>query len=261
MSPRSSTASTSISTGSAASTVAPSPGRSHVTVGAVVVGAGRQQVRHRPAARARCGSPVEAICSRPKPSETESRVEMIAAPSAFGYAGVVRVDALLAERPLRSCCAEIVPQPRRDLQPRVGRAGQRVLRRLLRRAGAGPTCRARTAAYPRADRPRSGIDRRCDTRFVEPTPLAACAGAEPPLAPVVRHVELAEERRVRPVVVTRLVRRVVEAVHRVLPPAVVGVRVQTDAAAAAGPERACRCVVCCTQRLRPASSTLPPSFM
>ena len=65
-----------------------------------------------------------------------------------------------------------------------------------------------------------------------PHSLAPRAGAEPPLAPVVRHVQLAEERRVRTVVVAGLVRRVVEAVHGVLPPAVVRVRVQAAAAEA-----------------------------
>ena len=83
MSPRSSTASTSISTGSAALTVAPSPGRSHVTVGS----ASSAPVGSRCAIARRTRSlriVVEAICSRPKPSETESRVEMIAPPSAFG---------------------------------------------------------------------------------------------------------------------------------------------------------------------------------
>ena len=64
-------------------------------------------------------------------------------------------------------------------------------------------------------------------------PDAALAGrdAEPPLAPVVGDVQLTEERRVRTVVVARLVRRVVEAVHGLLPPAVARVRVQAGARA------------------------------
>ena len=59
----------------------------------------------------------------------------------------------------------------------------------------------------------------------------ACADAQPPLAPVVGDVQLTEERRVRPVVVTRLVRRVVEVVHGLLPPAVAGVALETGTGA------------------------------
>ena len=79
MSPRSSTGSTSISTGSAALTVAFSPGRSQVTVGAVVSAAvgSRCAIARRTTSLRRPG---DAICSRPKPSDTESRVEMIAPP-------------------------------------------------------------------------------------------------------------------------------------------------------------------------------------
>ena len=65
--------------------------------------------------------------------------------------------------------------------------------------------------------------------------------AEPPLAPVVGDVQLAEERRVRPVVVALLVRRVREPVDRLLPPRVAGV----------GVERRCSCSSAAPSRCGP----------
>ena len=81
MSPRSSAASISISTGSATPTSAFSAGRSHETVGAAVsalVGSRWPIMRRTSSVRAA----VSVTCSRPKPTDTESRVEMIAPPFA-----------------------------------------------------------------------------------------------------------------------------------------------------------------------------------
>ena len=125
-SPRSSTASTSISTGSAAihllgALTGPQPADRR-----------RRGVRLWPGSRwvimRRTSLPRTAVsvtCSRPKPTETESRVEMIAPPLAASGARVVGLDPLLAERPLQGHALDAA-QPRGRLRPRVGQPGHRV---------------------------------------------------------------------------------------------------------------------------------------
>ena len=120
-----------------------------------------------------------------------------------------------------AACAtlEIVRSRVRRLQARLGSAGARVLRRLDACRRSPTDVSSVIGCIPARKPPCAGLDR---GRVVgrRARPALARRDAEPPLAPVVGDVQLTEERRVRAIVVARLVRRVVEAVHGLLPPAV-----------------------------------------
>ena len=198
-------------------TVAPAAGRSQVSRRPGAVGARRQQVQHRPPhellAHRLVGELLEPEPDRDRVARRDDRAAVGAR-----LPGVVRLDPLLAERPLRGDARDRA-QPHRRLGARLGRAGRRVLRRLLRRRRSPERRVQRNDRLPYR---KPSVPTGCHGGAVQqgpPDAALAPGDAEPPLGPVVRDVQLAEERGVRPVVVARLVGRVLEPVDRVLPPA------------------------------------------